>query len=1072
MSTRSVFTVVGTVVGAYFGNAALGATIGSMVGGYVDPVQVKGPRLTDAQQQTSQDGVPIALTFGVVRIQGNVIASSKLTEHKNKDNGKGGGQETTTYTYTRTFAIGICEGPIEGIRRIWRNGKLVFDARPEVMDRTARIMTDKFMNDHVLYFGGETQIQDSHLQSALGSDSVPAFRGLAYLVGVDEDVTDVAGAVPTYEFEVISKGTTNELNEYVPVGYPDILPFGIAPESRRDPRVVAGEYLYAFWNGSMSPYVYPSLFDAVKAAANNFGHKPYDAVPVSMGWGTAGSSSTLGWNSSDSFWNWQNRGDHFDQRTLNAMVAVPRAQFTSTAEVQGLGHSGTDWPCVYFGEGKWAARFDNTNPGDTPSADGVLASSGVVMYTVDPDLVMDADQSFECDGSAPNTLYHFGDYLIGLVAVPGCSQFIDEDWLPVSGTVGVYVDRYGNYHTVNDCAIVDGSFRQLAILKYTEDGRSFTQAPIGPVVAVGDPQDTEQFWVDAYELAVAEQKIDPGLVYGTDYPVGVAQACLCSVGTAIFEGDVTLAEIVGKLCLRARLDPSEIDVSELTDRVIGFTVATQTNAADTINILAPGFLFDGAEWDSVTHFVKRGHNHIAELSLDDSVETDDPRIQEVRAQDVELPQQIVLSYFDPAADLAVTTQRASRISVTVNATGTDTLQIPVAMTADQAAQVADKLLKDKWASLAGTLSQTLTDEFSYLTPTDVVTVESDGAIFRVRVGEITLQEGTCAYQATQDVQSAYTSNVEGLPPPTPDVGMDLPTSPTLAIYLNLPALRDQDDQVGVYVAATGVAGPWQGALIEVSRDGGSSWRSLQTLRQSSTVGQILTDLPFGSPDVPYEDLTIDVTLTSGTLESVTEAQWFNQQNGAAVGNEIIQYRTATLIGPKTYRLSGIIRGRKNTEPVEHIPGENFCLLPDLYFAPLQRSDLGRTLLFRATSLGTPTSDGIVATFAFTRATSATEWPVTNIMASRSSGNDLSFRWSPRARLGNALTPYQSAFFNGYMLTFTAGSVTKTYASAGQTFAYTAAMQTADFGSVPGSIAYTVAATNTITGAGDSRGGMT
>lgn len=1070
MSTRSVFTVVGTVVGAYFGNAALGATIGSMVGGYVDPIQAKGPRLTDAQQQTSQDGVPIALTFGVVRIQGNVIASGKLVEHKKKDNGKGSGTETTTYSYTRTYAIGICEGPVEGIRRIWRNGKLVYDARPDVTDFHARILLDQFLNNHTLYYGDELQEQDSNLQAALGSDAVPAFRGMVYMVGADEDVTDVAGAVPTYEFEVISKGSTLEQNEYVPVSFPGVLPFLLGPENHKDPRVVAGTYVYSYWMNAAFHGSYAGLFDCVKDAATAFGHKPYDAVPVAMGWGMGGSGSSLGWRSAHSLFDWQHRGDFLDQSSLSVTLAIPRAQFTGASEAQGLGNSGTYWPCVFFDEGLWAARFDNTVPGVPPSTDGVLAPSGVIMYTTDPDLLADSDAAFLCAGSSPNMVAHFGDYLIQAVAVPGCSQFIDPDWLPVSGTVGVYVDRYGNYHTVNDCAVVSGTFHQLAVLTYTDGGRAYSQAPIGPVVLAGASQDTEEFWTDAYDLAVAEQRIVSGLVYGTDYPKTVAEACLCSTGFAIFEGDVTLAEIVSTLCFRAGLVPGEIDVSELTDRVTGFTVATQTNAADTINVLAPGFLFDGAEWDAVTHFIKRGHDHIAELSLDDSVETDDPRIKEVRAQDVELPQQIVLSYFDPAADLAITTQRASRISVTVNATGTDTLQIPVAMSADEAAQVADKLLKDKWASLAGTISQTLTDEFSYITPTDVVTVSSEGAIFRVRVGEITAQEGTVAYQATQDVQSAYTSDVEGMPPPAPDVGIDLPISPTLAIYLNLPALRDQDDQVGLYIAATGVAGPWPGALIEVSRDGGGTWQSLQTMQQASTIGQLLTDLPLWNPDVPQEDVTIDVVLTSGELESVTEAQWYNQQNGAAIGNEIIQYRTATLIGPKTYRLSGLIRGRKNTGVVEHDAGENFCLLSDLYFAPLQRSDVGRTLMFRAVSLGTANSDGIVQTFTFTRALSATEWPVTNVYAARSGSGDLSFRWSPRARLGNALTPYQSTYFNGYVLTFTSGGTSKSYTTSDVSFAYTSAMQTADFGSTPVTMAYTIAATNTITGAGDTRGG--
>ena len=62
MSTRTGFAIAGAVVGYYLGNTALGYSIGSMVGGYVDPVQVKGPRISDAQQQTSQDGVPIPIT--------------------------------------------------------------------------------------------------------------------------------------------------------------------------------------------------------------------------------------------------------------------------------------------------------------------------------------------------------------------------------------------------------------------------------------------------------------------------------------------------------------------------------------------------------------------------------------------------------------------------------------------------------------------------------------------------------------------------------------------------------------------------------------------------------------------------------------------------------------------------------------------------------------------------------------------------------------------------------------------------------------------------------------------------
>lgn len=1071
MSTRTAFTVVGTVVGAYFGSAALGATIGSMVGGYIDPVKTKGPRLTDAQQQTSQDGVPIPLTFGVVRIQGNIIASGPVDEHKHSDDGKGSGTENTTYTYTRTYAIGICEGPIAGVRRIWKNGVLVYDARPDTVGLKERLLLSRFLENHILYAGDEGQIPNSQLQAVLDTDSVPAFRGLAYMVGVDEDVTQTAGAIPTYEFEVVSHGTSRTVGEFVPIGYPAVLPFGLSPENRGDPRIVEGKYSYGYRVFDDPPnFQYASLFDAVKAAAAFFGDRPYDGVPVSLGWGQGHSSSLRGWIGGTSLFPWQHRGDHLDQNVPNVTMVIPRAQFSSTAEAQGVGSGGDFWPCVFFEQGHWAARFDNTGPEFPPSPTGTLYSSGVFMYTRDPELIAESDASNVCDGSEPPTMYHFGDYVIAVKPEYSCDAFIDPDWLLVPGTIDLYVDRFGVYHSQGDCEQVSGDFKQLSILVLNAQGTSYITKPVGPTLENGDPAGTETFWTDAYAVASAAGDVPEGWVYGVDYPKGIDKACLCAIGEAVDEEDVSLATIVSTLCIRAGLSALEIDVTELTERVLGFNVATETNAADTINVLAPAFFFDGAEWDGKTWFIKRGHNHVEVLTFDDSVDSDDPRIKETRAQDVELPASITLSYYDPAANLAVTTQRAARRAVTVNATGRDSLQLPVALTSDQAAQVADKLLKDRWAALSGQLEQTIADEFSYLTPTDVVQIQSDGALFRARLGQMTNQEGTLQYEATQDVQSAYQSDVEGMAPPEVNESVDEPPSPTLALYLNLPALRDQDDQPGLYVAATGVTGTWGGALIEFSRDGGLTWVRGITVTQASIVGQLLTDLDVWTPNVPDDEHTVDVRLTSGELASITREQLFMDLNGAVIGEELIQFQTAELIGPAQYRLSGLVRGRKNTAIVSHAIGNNFAMTASLYFLPLQRSDMGRTLTIRAVTSGTANSDGIVQTVTYAPPRSVTEWPVTNVRAIRNGSGDVLLEWTPRARLGNSASPYPSLYFNGYQVTVSNGTISKVYPLTAQSLDYTVAMQTADFGSPVDPLTYSISATNTITGAGPGTGG--
>lgn len=202
----AVGAVAGAFVGIYLGMPAQGAqigyAIGSSIGGYVDPVRVKGPRLTDAAAQTSNVGVPLPFGYGVFPISGNIIWADELKEHvKRQRQGKGGGTKTTTYTYTRSYAIGICEGPIYGYVQIKRNGKLVYTSDPNapVNDKD---YSAKWLQKVTLYYGDEEQMPDSTIEAVVGAGNVAAFRGLAYIVVENDDLTDLAGAIPQYEFVV------------------------------------------------------------------------------------------------------------------------------------------------------------------------------------------------------------------------------------------------------------------------------------------------------------------------------------------------------------------------------------------------------------------------------------------------------------------------------------------------------------------------------------------------------------------------------------------------------------------------------------------------------------------------------------------------------------------------------------------------------------------------------------------------------------------------------------------------------------------------------------------------------
>lgn len=172
--------------------------------GLFGSITIKGNRLTDFAGQTSTVGIPIPFGFGKYPVDGNIIfAALPPKEHvKKKKQGKGG-VRTEEYSYTMSYAIAFCEGPIFGFLTIKRNGKVVWtqDPNASVEDKE---YSQKWAQKATFYLGTKTQLPDSTIESYKGAGRVSAFRNLAYIVVEDDDVTDNGGAVPSYEAVVIA----------------------------------------------------------------------------------------------------------------------------------------------------------------------------------------------------------------------------------------------------------------------------------------------------------------------------------------------------------------------------------------------------------------------------------------------------------------------------------------------------------------------------------------------------------------------------------------------------------------------------------------------------------------------------------------------------------------------------------------------------------------------------------------------------------------------------------------------------------------------------------------------------
>jgi hypothetical protein len=204
------FAVAGAAVGSLFGMPQLGWIAGAAIGGLLFPAKgpkTEGPRLGDLSVSSSAYGMPIAITYGTMRLAGNMIWSSGIREktHKQKTGGKGGGGATqTTYTYYASFAVAFGEGPADDVLRIWADSKLIYDRTTTTSGTTKPGLKFRF------YPGNETQLPDALIAANVGAGRAPAHRGLCYVVFEELALADFGNRVPNISAEI----TFNRVRQY------------------------------------------------------------------------------------------------------------------------------------------------------------------------------------------------------------------------------------------------------------------------------------------------------------------------------------------------------------------------------------------------------------------------------------------------------------------------------------------------------------------------------------------------------------------------------------------------------------------------------------------------------------------------------------------------------------------------------------------------------------------------------------------------------------------------------------------------------------------------------------------
>ena len=175
----------------------------------------KGPNITTRADKissftvaTAEYGSPVLEILGTTRISGNVLYYDDFTAHEHREThrtGKGGGgkQTTITYTYTVAVIIGLCEGEVKNIGKVW-------------IDKS--VYTYPHSDIQLTLFKGTANqapwgyVTSKHPEKAL------SYPNLAYMAGVIDLGSN--GSMPNFNFEVIGKLTnTGDGKDVNPADY-------------------------------------------------------------------------------------------------------------------------------------------------------------------------------------------------------------------------------------------------------------------------------------------------------------------------------------------------------------------------------------------------------------------------------------------------------------------------------------------------------------------------------------------------------------------------------------------------------------------------------------------------------------------------------------------------------------------------------------------------------------------------------------------------------------------------------------------------------------------------------------
>ena len=1098
--------IAGGVIGAALSavipgvGVALGAQLGIMLGSMFDPAQVEdGPQLSDRTVQTATLGADIGRVHGTVGVTGNVFwvkgGEIQETPHKKKT-GKGGKKTVQrTFTYSASFAVGLCEGPIAGVKRVWVGADLIYSA--DTTDIDSIIASNAAQAMFRVYTGSDTQMPDPVIQADIGVEDTPAWRGIAYIVFYDLQLANYGDSLVGAQVKVEVATSLTEENYAISTAMPM-------------PGVGVSHYYGLVWDGAK--------WCTISSLASNLAMYSYDstnwvvssALPVVVvGAGTV---------------NWHKllfNGKRYI--TIGGTLhGLPSEQHYCASSHDMVTWVVTPLPGPGIG---WSPRPTLGGSGNVLiTGSEAVGGPYYAMYTNDGLTFSDVqDIGFRVGNSCTwtgevfvaansQTIWDAGGYfLVFYPYMPPTQVLFPTGWMANNVRVkakGGDVLAIG-YRDVGGLPVLESCVS-------SDNGATWstpTVVPFPPTGSAGfsDPgASTTEWCLVCNEFAYWLTSPDGVMWSRHDYTggalddtvrhsepvwnglwgtVGIGLHFIRSIFLGAHVGSdtaTTLSELVQAECARSDALPDVIvNTSTLTDVVRGYFINGRMSIRSAIEPLRTIFPYDIVEKGYQIHFVRRGGTPsftIADGDLDAGQAGSEPgvRITVDREMSESLPSSVYLKYKDASRDYADGEQYAERPNTSSLASGDMSYEIPIVLTSAEAAQAADIIINLMWLERSTLRFNLPALEYGALEPSDVGTLPTSDGPAQVRLIEVNYStDSRVECTAKYNHAPGYTSIAVGSASVVTGSSTVKRRGLSAYVVMDIPRVSSAQDSQGVVVAMYAQTSGWPGGSLLRSLDGGATWAtSLEFGPPGATLG--VSTAVAGDAGSRLWDMSnhVPVMLDSGDIFDVSEAEVFNGTNYFAYGAEgrweIVAAQYVNVQPDDSYILTGLLRGLYGTEWAGgmHVLGDRVILLDstDLLVA---EATLGLLTEYNGVTYGDDVSNGVFRSHTYTGVNLKPLAPVYVAGYKDAVSDDWVIKWDRRSRtdqqwkdyvdvdLGETSEAYQIDIYNDH----TFATVVRTLHTTAPSVVYTSADHFTDFGGTREFVACKVYMMSSVVGRG-------